>query len=54
MANHILLGSGTYFDYQHPETSRLTIEDIAYGLAMPGASPVSADLVKPANGFTTP
>ncbi len=29
----ILLGSGTYFDFESPETSELTIEDVAYGLA---------------------
>lgn len=29
----ILLGSGTYFDFEAPEESEITIEDIAYGLA---------------------
>ncbi len=29
----ILLGSGTYFDFDNPEGSELTIEDVAYGLA---------------------
>lgn len=29
----ILLGSGTYFDFEAPETSAVTIEDVAYGLA---------------------
>ena len=29
----ILLGSGTYFDYEAPEKSLITIEDYAYGLA---------------------
>lgn len=29
----ILLGSGTYFDYESPETSEITIEDVAYSLA---------------------
>ncbi|MGV2049050.1 hypothetical protein ACQZ48_03085 [Agrobacterium sp. 22-209-1] len=29
----ILLGSGTYFDFDNPEGSQLTIEDVAYGLA---------------------
>lgn len=29
----ILLGSGTYFDFESPETSEITIEDIAWGLA---------------------
>lgn len=29
----ILLGSGTYFDFDSPETSDLTIEDVAWGLA---------------------
>lgn len=29
----ILLGSGTYFDFQNPEASQLTIEDVAYSLA---------------------
>jgi hypothetical protein len=28
----ILLGSGNYYDYENPEESVLTIEDIAYGL----------------------
>lgn len=28
----ILLGSGTYFDFEDPESSEITIEDIAYGL----------------------
>lgn len=28
----ILLGSGTYFDFEDPETSEITIEDVAYGL----------------------
>jgi len=32
----ILLGSGTYYDFESPETSQITIEDIAWGLA--GAS----------------
>lgn len=32
----ILLGSGTYFDFQDPENSEITIEDIAYGLAFEG------------------
>lgn len=29
----IMLGSGSYFDYEDPEHSLLTIEDVAYGLA---------------------
>ncbi len=29
----ILLGSGRFFDYDNPGTSRMTIEDYAYGLA---------------------
>lgn len=29
----ILLGSGNYFDFEDPEHSEITIEDIAYGLA---------------------
>jgi len=29
----IMLGSGTYFDFEDPEHSRLTIDDFAYGLA---------------------
>ncbi|CDZ43223.1 Putative hydrolase of HD superfamily [Neorhizobium galegae bv. officinalis] len=29
----ILLGSGTYFDYENPEAAELMIEDVAYGLA---------------------
>lgn len=29
----IMLGSGTYFDFESPETSQITIEDVAYGLA---------------------
>lgn len=29
----MLLGSGNYFDFMSPETSLVTIEDIAYGLA---------------------
>jgi len=28
----ILLGSGTYYDFESPSTSRLTLEDVAYGL----------------------
>lgn len=28
----ILLGSGNYYDYEYPEDSRMTIEDVAYGL----------------------
>ncbi len=28
----ILLGSGNYYDYENPEQSVLTIEDVAYGL----------------------
>ncbi|WP_051447550.1 hypothetical protein [Rhizobium leguminosarum] len=32
----ILLGSGTYFDFEDPETSDITIEDVAYGLAFEG------------------
>ncbi|MGC4409597.1 hypothetical protein D4A92_19810 [Rhizobium rosettiformans] len=32
----ILLGSGTYFDFEDPESSEITIEDIAYGLAFEG------------------
>lgn len=30
----ILLASGNYFDYEAPETSAFTIEDIAHGLSM--------------------
>lgn len=30
----ILLHGGTYFDYEAPETSAFTIEDIAHGLSM--------------------
>lgn len=29
----ILLGSGTYFDFEDPESSEITIEDVAAGLA---------------------
>jgi hypothetical protein len=29
----ILMGDGSYFDYESPETSTMTIEDFAYGLA---------------------
>lgn len=29
----ILLGSGRYFDFEDPESSSLTLEDVAYGLA---------------------
>lgn len=29
----ILLGSGGYFDFEDPENSPITIEDVAYGLA---------------------
>lgn len=29
----ILLGSGFYYDLERPEESRMTIEDVAYGLA---------------------
>jgi uncharacterized protein len=29
----IMLGSGTYFDFENPESAQLTIEDVAYGLA---------------------
>ncbi|WP_313613450.1 hypothetical protein [Agrobacterium sp.] len=29
----ILLGSGTYFDFQNPEAAELTIEDVAYSLS---------------------
>ncbi|UXS34025.1 hypothetical protein FY152_17870 [Agrobacterium tumefaciens] len=29
----ILLGSGTYFDFDNPEAAELTIEDVAYSLA---------------------
>lgn len=29
----ILLGSGTYFDFDNPEGSELTIEDVAYSLS---------------------
>lgn len=29
----IMLGSGAYFDFESPETSEMTIEDYAYGLA---------------------
>ena len=32
----ILLGSGSYFYYEHPELAEITIEDIAYGLAYTG------------------
>lgn len=32
----ILLGSGTYFDFQDPENSAITIDDIAHGLAFEG------------------
>ncbi|WP_296100268.1 hypothetical protein [uncultured Agrobacterium sp.] len=32
----ILLGSGTYFDFEDPESSSITIEDVAYGLAFEG------------------
>ncbi|MBX5082129.1 hypothetical protein HJB56_04925 [Rhizobium lentis] len=32
----ILLGSGTYFDFEDPENSDITIEDVAYGLAFEG------------------
>ncbi|MUO84850.1 hypothetical protein BBK77_012355 [Agrobacterium vitis] len=32
----ILLGSGTYFDFESPESSEITIKDIAYGLAFEG------------------
>lgn len=29
----ILMGSGTYFDYERPDLTPLTIEDVAFGLA---------------------
>lgn len=29
----ILLGSGTYYDFEAPEASEITIDDVAYGLA---------------------
>jgi hypothetical protein len=29
----ILMGDGAYFDYEAPETSEVTIEDVAFGLA---------------------
>ncbi|MCZ7466420.1 hypothetical protein [Rhizobium rhizogenes] len=29
----ILLGSGTYFDFENPEAAELTIEDVAYSLS---------------------
>ncbi|WHA40945.1 hypothetical protein [Agrobacterium larrymoorei] len=29
----ILLGSGTYFDFENPEAAKLEIEDVAYSLA---------------------
>lgn len=29
----IMLGSGTYFDFENPEAAHLTLEDYAYGLA---------------------
>jgi len=29
----IVLGSGSYFDFENPEASEITIEDIAFGLA---------------------
>jgi hypothetical protein len=29
----ILLGSGTYFDFEDPASAELTIDDVAYGLA---------------------
>jgi len=32
----ILLGSGTYFDFEAPELSAMTIEDVAYGLGFEG------------------
>ncbi|AWI57151.1 hypothetical protein [Sinorhizobium fredii] len=32
----ILLGSGTYFDFDDPESSEITIEDVAYGLGYEG------------------
>ncbi|WP_179298190.1 hypothetical protein [Mesorhizobium carmichaelinearum] len=32
----ILLGSGTYFDFEAPELSAITIEDVAYGLGFEG------------------
>jgi len=32
----ILLGSGTYFDFEDPESCEITLEDIAYGLAFEG------------------
>lgn len=32
----IILGSGTYFDYENPEGSSITLEDVAYGLAFEG------------------
>ena len=28
----IILGSGTYFDFEDPASTPLTIEDVAYGL----------------------
>lgn len=33
MRHFILLGSGTYFDYENPEVAQLTIEDVAHSLA---------------------
>ena len=44
----ILLGSGTYFDYESPETSEITIEDVAYGLAHEGR--FSGQCVRRSNG----
>ncbi|KOF17953.1 hypothetical protein AC244_15945 [Ensifer adhaerens] len=32
----ILLGSGTYFDFDAPEDSLITLEDVAYGLGYEG------------------
>jgi hypothetical protein len=32
-ASTVLMGSGNYYDLAHPETSVVTIEDVAYGLA---------------------
>ncbi|NTH50509.1 hypothetical protein G6L09_05910 [Agrobacterium rhizogenes] len=32
----ILLGSGSYFDFEDPESSEITLEDVAYGLAFTG------------------
>lgn len=44
----ILLGSGSYFDFEDPENSEITLEDVAYGLAF--AARCAGHCVSRANG----